>query len=379
MAMRCAQSVVNTTRSHAVKTSIRGMATAERRPSPRATKEEEDALLLARYGVMPTPGCQIKTPPADNICDWNPKPLPIPEPAAATPSVLTVFGGKGFIGKEFIKKVATQFEEIRIVGRSTTPVQGLEGNIKYIEGDVTDIESVFEAVNGAGTVVNLVGILYETSTQSFFNVQYEGAKNVAYASKASGVANFVHMSALGSSDDSACKYAQSKGWGEGVVKAAFPEATILKPSVVFGAGDGFFNRFAEFPLPFLPLVGGGETKFQPVHVDDVAEALSVAATSDVAKGKTVECVGPEVKSFKELMEQMQEITGTKKPMLPVPFWAAEIQGGLMQFMPEPMVTRDQVLGLKTDNVASGAESTLTDIGVTPATLGDVLPTFLKKK
>ena len=159
------------TGSNALKSSVRGMAMAEPRPSPRGTKEEEDALLLQRYGVMPNPGSQIKTPPADNICDWSPKPPPIPEPAPAPPSVLTVFGGKGFIGRELIKRVADQYEEVRIVGRTTTPVAGLEGsNIKYVAGDVTDIQSVFEAVNGAGCVVNLVGILFETTTQTFYQV-----------------------------------------------------------------------------------------------------------------------------------------------------------------------------------------------------------------
>lgn len=364
--------------SQALKSSLRGMATAEPRPSPRATQEEEDVLILQRYGTMPNPGSQIKTPPADNICDWTPKPPAIPEPAPAPPSVLTVFGGKGFIGREFIQRVSDKYKEIRIVGRSTTPVPGLEGsNIKYVAGDVTDIQSVYNAVDGAGCVVNLVGILFETTSQTFYQVQYEGAKNVAHAAKSSGVDHLVHMSALGSSDNSACKYQQSKGWGEDVVKAAFPGATIIKPSLVFGAGDGFFNKFNKFPLPFLPLVGGGETKFQPVHVDDVAEALAQSCTTDVAKGKTVEAAGPEVKSFKELMQTMQEVTGSKKPMVPIPTWMAEIQGGLMQFMPTPMVTRDQVLALKNDNVATEGATTLQDIGITPTPMADVLPTYLK--
>jgi NADH dehydrogenase len=353
------------------------MATAEPRPSPRATTEEEDALILARYGVMPNPGNQIKTPRSDNIIDWTPTPVPDPEPPAPTPSVLTVFGGKGFIGRDFLKKAASSFEEVRVVSRSSTPIPGLEGNVKYLNGDVTDVESVYDAVTGAGTVVNLVGILYETSTSSFFKVHYEGAKNVAYACRANGVANLVHMSALGSSDDSACKYQQSKGWGEGVVRECFPEATIIRPSIVFGKDDAFFNRFANFPLPFLPLVGGGTTKFQPVHVDDVAEALAKCATSEVGKSMTVDCCGPETKSFKELMQQMQELTGSKKPLIPVPTLLAEVQGGLMQFMSEPMVTRDQVLALQYDNVAQGENSSLMDLGIEPVTLGKILPTYIK--
>lgn len=368
---------MRTCRSQTLKTSFRGMATAEPRPSPRATKEEEDALILARYGVMPTPGCQIKTPPADNICNWEPKAPAAPAAAAPTPSVLTVFGGRGFIGKEFLQRVSSQFEEVRVVSRNTNPVPGLEGNIKYIEGDVTEIESVFDAVSGAGTVVNLVGILYETADQSFYQVQYEGAKNIAYASQVSGVAHLVHLSALQSSDDSACKYLQTKGWGEGAVRTAFPEATILKPSVVFGKGDGFFNRFANFPFPFLPLVGGGHTKFQPVHVGDLADALSACVTSDVGKGQTIECTGPEVQSFKELMQTMQSVTGSKKPMVTIPTLAAEIQGGLMQFLPTPMVTRDQVLALATDSVATPGAPNLEVLGITPTPMSEVLPTYLK--
>jgi len=355
----------------------RDTATAETRPSPRATKEEEDALILARYGVMANPGNQIKTPRSDNIIDWEPRAPAEPGPPAPTPSVLTVFGGNGFIGREFLQKVTGSFEEVRVVSRSSTPIAGLEGNIKYIDGDVTDVESVYDAVTGAGTVVNLVGILYETSTSSFFKVQYEGAKNVAYACRANGVANLVHMSALGSSDDSACKYQQSKGWGEGVVRECFPNATIIRPSIVFGKGDAFFNRFVNFPLPFLPLVGGGYTKFQPVHVGDVAEALAKCATSDAGKSLTVDCCGPETKSFKQLMQQMQELTGSSKPLIPIPTMLAEIQGGLMQFMPEPMVTRDQVLALQYDNVATGKNSSLMDLGIEPASLGDVLPTYVK--
>ena len=149
---------------------VRGMATAEPRPSPRTTKEEEDALILARYGVMPNPGNQIKTPRSDNIIDWEPRAPAEPEPPAPIPSVLTVFGGNGFIGREFLEKVTGSFEEVRVVSRSSTPIAGLEGNIKYIDGDVTDVESVYDAVTGAGTVVNLVGILYETSASSFFKV-----------------------------------------------------------------------------------------------------------------------------------------------------------------------------------------------------------------
>eukprot|EP00658_Telonema_sp_P-2_P084413 TRINITY_DN9366_c0_g1_i4.p1 TRINITY_DN9366_c0_g1~~TRINITY_DN9366_c0_g1_i4.p1 ORF type:complete len:220 (+),score=68.59 TRINITY_DN9366_c0_g1_i4:116-775(+) len=196
-------------------------------------------------------------------------------------------------------------------------------------------------------------------------------------SKVSGVDNLVHMSAIGASDDSASKYQQTKGWGEGVVKEAFPGATILKPSIVYGPGDGFFNRFANFPLPFLPLVGGGLTKFQPVYVDDVAEALNQCVTSDSAKGKTVECVGPDVETFKELMETMQGVTGSKKPLVPVPTLLAEIQGGIMQFMDTPMVTRDQVLSLQSDNVGTAGATGLADLGITPKGLAETLPTFLK--
>jgi len=364
-------------RARARPSMVRGMASAEPRPSPRTTKEEEDALILARYGVMPNPGNQIKTPRSDNIIDWEPRAIPEPEAPAPTPSVLTIFGGKGFIGREFLQRVSSSFEEIRVVSRSTTPIAGLEGNIKYIEADIADLPAVYDAVAGAGTVVNLVGILFETSTNTFFQAQYEGAKNVAYAARANGVANLVHMSALGSRDDSPCKYLQSKGWGEGVVKETFPSATIIRPSVVYGAGDQFFNRFANFPMPFLPLVGGGATKFQPVHVDDVADALAKCATSDAGKGMTVDCCGPETKSFKELMQQMQELTGSKKPLIPIPTMLAEIQGGLMQFMDTPMVTRDQVLALQYDNVATGANKSLEDLDIVPASLGDVLPTYIK--
>jgi len=151
-----------------------------------------------------------------------------------------------------------------------------------------------------------------------------GSKYIAAAARAAEVDNMLHVSAIGSADSSLSNYAKTKGWGEACVRTTFPKATIFKPSVVFGPDDNFFNQFANFPLPFIPLVGGGYTKFQPVYVEDVTDAIAKCATSDIGRGKTFELGGPDVYSFGELMTKVGDITGKKKPQLPIPFIAAEV-------------------------------------------------------
>lgn len=358
-------------------TQVRAMAMAESLVSPRSG-EEEEKLLAQRYGVKPTPGCQLQPP---DIQGWTPK-QPEAEAPTAVPKVATVFGGTGMLGKSLLKKIAPQFEKVRVATRDPVKAQaalsGIDGNIEVVTAAIDNYDQVEAACEGAGTVINLVGILFETSDQTFHSIQYEGARNVAQAASVVGAGSLLHMSAIGAADGSLSKYAKTKNWGEDAVKAKFPSAVIFRPSVVFGPEDAFFNKFANFPLPFFPLVGGGNTKFQPVYVEDVTEAMAKVATSDVGRGSTFELGGPDVYTFKELMQKVNEFTGKSKLMQPVPFIAAEVQGWFMEWaMPTPMVTQDQVQLLKSDNVVSEGASTLADLKIEPQSVDTIVPTYLK--
>jgi len=251
--------------------------------------------------------------------------------------------------------------------------------VEFVTASVEDYDQVEAACEGAGTVINLVGILFETSEQTFHKTQYVGARNVAHAAKMQGATNMCHVSAIGSADASLSTYARTKGWGESAVRAVFPDAAILKPSVVFGPEDNFFNQFANFPLPFLPLVGGGHTKFQPVYVEDVADAITKCVTTPAGKGKTFELGGPDVMSFKEIMGKVKEITGKSKPMIPIPFLVAEIQGWFMEIIqPVPMVTKDQVELLKAgDNVVAEGALSFKDLQMAAKSVDEIVPGYLR--
>jgi len=294
--------------------------------------------------------------------------------------VATVFGGTGMLGRSVLRKIGSKFEKVRVASRdpgaAQTKLSGIEGNFEFVTARVDDYAQVEAACEGAGTVINMVGILFETSDQHFFKIQFEGAKHIAHACAVAEVANLVHVSAIGAQDSSSSKYAQTKGWGEGAVRAKFPSAAILRPSVVFGPEDAFFNKFANFPLPMIPLVGGGNTKFQPVYVEDVSEAIAKCATSDAGNGKSFDLGGPDVFTFKELMGKVASITGKSKPMIPIPFDLAEIQGWFMELAPTPMVTQDQVKLLRSDNVVAEGSSTLNDLGISPKSVDEIVPTYL---
>jgi len=352
------------------------MSVAESFVTPR-TDDEEAALIGQRYGVKPTPGCQLQPP---DIHGWTPT-APAAEAPKAVPSVVTVFGGTGMIGKSLLKKIASKFETVKVAtsdpAKAQAALKGIEGNFQYVTASVEDYDQVEAACEGAGTVINLVGILFETSEKRFHKIQYEGARNVAQAAGVCGVDNLLHMSAIGAQDQSLSKYAKTKGWGESAVRAKFPDAVIFRPSVVFGPEDNFFNKFANFPLPFIPLVGGGATEFQPVYVEDVTDAMAKCATSATGRGQLYELGGPDVFTFKELMGKVSDITGKKKPMMPVPFVLAEIQGWFMELQTTPMVTMDQVKLLQSHNTVSADAASFKDLSITPKSVDDIVPTYLK--
>jgi len=303
--------------------------------------------------------------------------------------LICVFGGSGFIGRHVVSALAKTGARIRVAVRNPNeamfllPAGGV-GQIQLFPASVRDEASVEAAVSGAGVVINLAGLLAPSGDQNFRNVQIEGAERVARLAAAAGASRLIHMSALGADPESASSYASSKGEGEKLIRDAFPTATVLRPSVVFGPEDNFFNRFAwmaslsPLVLPFLPLVGGGKTQFQPVYVGDVAEAVVRILDNPHWKGKTFELGGPEVFSFKELLELVCETTHRHRLMVPVPFFAASIQGMFLQMLPKPLLTVDQVRLLHQDNVVTGAEGvcTLADLHISPTATEVILPTYL---
>ncbi|PZQ62440.1 MAG: complex I NDUFA9 subunit family protein [Phenylobacterium zucineum] len=301
-------------------------------------------------------------------------------------NLVTVFGGSGFVGTQTVRFLAKAGWRVRVAVRNPNlaykmRLLGDVGQVDIVQANVRDPESLSRALDGATAAVNLVGILYETGRQTFQSVHVDGARNIAEAAKARGVTRFVQVSALGADVDSPAKYARSKAEGEAAVRAVFPNAAIVRPSIVFGQGDGFFNKFATLAQfsPVLPLIGGGHTRFQPVFVGDLGRALARIVDDAASAGQTFELGGPSTHSFRELMEMMLAETGQRRGLVPVP-WAAAgplgAVGDLLAGLVPPPVTSDQILLLKADNVASGQHPGLAALGIAPTSLEAVLPAYL---
>ena len=298
---------------------------------------------------------------------------------------VTVLGGSGFIGRCLVERLVASGATVRVGVRHpekavfTVPPDA-KGSIEVVNANVQDDAAVCAAVENADSVINLVGILYETKRQTFAPIHEEGARRVATAAKNAGVERLIHMSALGASRSSPSEYARSKAAGEQAVRQIFPEATIVRPCVVFGPGDDFFNRFAGMALlsPALPLIGGGKTRFQPVYVNDVVEAFMAILADPKTRGHTYELGGPSIYTFRQLMEILLAEIGRKRLLISLPFFLAEIQGALLQVLPKPPLTRDQVKLLKADNVVSGTEATFAELGIEPTPLEAVLSTYVSK-
>lgn len=303
-----------------------------------------------------------------------------------------VFGGSGFIGRNVVRELAKRGWRVRVAVRRPHHAQflrpmGAVGQIQLVQANVRDRASVARAIAGADAVVNLVGILFQQGSQSFARVQGAGSALIADGAKAAGVSAFIHMSAIGADAASDSLYARTKGEAERAVRASVPQATILRPSIVFGPEDQFFNKFAAMAAmapPFLPLpilIGGGATKFQPIYVDDVADAVCAALAKPEARGRTYELGGPRIYSFRQLLEFMLAETGMQRMLAPVPFAIAPAIGmagealGALPFIAPP-ITRDQVKLLKNDNIVAKDALTLADLGVSPETLEAIVPRYL---
>ncbi|KAA5599246.1 complex I NDUFA9 subunit family protein [Blastochloris sulfoviridis] len=299
--------------------------------------------------------------------------------------LVTVFGGSGFVGRHIVRALAKAGWRVRAAVRRPDLAGHLQplgtvGQISAVQANLRYPDSVRQAVEGAHAVVNAVGILFETGRQRFDAVHAEAAGTVAEAAAAVG-ARMVHVSALGADPNSASIYARTKAVGEEKVRAAVPGAVILRPSIIFGPEDGFFNLFASIARisPVLPLVGGGKTCFQPVYVGDVAKAALKGVEGTAAPG-IYELGGPEVKTFEELLRMILDITGRKRLLVPLPFPVAYLQALVMQYLPNPLLTPDQVTLLKSPNIVSHAAiqtgHTLEGLGITPTALMSVLPSYL---
>ena len=301
-------------------------------------------------------------------------------------NLVTVFGGSGFLGTQAVRQLAKAGWRIRVAVRNPSlaydmRLHGDVGQIDVVQANVRNAPSVRRALEGATAALNLVGVLYETGRQGFQAIHAMGAKTVAEAAREAGVDRLVQVSALGADPNSASKYARTKAEGEAAARAVYPDAVIVRPSIVFGQDDDFFNRFAAMAMfsPALPLIGGGATRFQPVFVGDVGKALALAVTQAEAAGATYELGGPGVFTFRELMELVLKETGRRRLLLPIPFALARplgVAGDLVARILPPPVTSDQVKLLKADNVASGRYPGLEALGVEPTTLEAVLPTYL---
>ena len=298
--------------------------------------------------------------------------------------LVTVFGGSGFVGGQVVRQLAKAGHRVRVAVRNPNlgyrlRMLGDVGQIEVVQTNVRNAPSVARALEGAEAAVNLVGVLRETGRQKFHALHVMGARTIAEQAKAAGVRRLVQVSAIGADENSSSRYARTKAMGEAAVRQAFPGAVVIRPSIMFGADDKFFNKFGQMAalFPALPLIGGGETKFQPVYVGDVAQVVAKAVAHPAAEGLTYELGGPAVYSFKELLEMILRETGRNRMLVSLPWFAASWIGKLGDLSPvAPPLTSDQVESLKTDNVADKGLPGLIEAGVIPTTVESVVPSYL---
>jgi uncharacterized protein YbjT (DUF2867 family) len=302
----------------------------------------------------------------------------------ATRRVATVFGGSGFIGRYVVKRLALQGFVVRVAVRDPEGAlflkpMGRVGQVVPLYASVMNEGTVHRAIAGAEVVVNLVGALTESRAASFQAVHTEGAERIARIAAAAGVRRLVHVSAIGADPNSPSRYGSTKGKAEQAVLAAFPAATIMRPSIVFGAEDKFFNRFAALAriAPFMPVISGA-TKMQPVFVGDVADAVIAALAMDASMGKIYELGGPQVWTFREILAFILKQTRRNKRLVDIPMGVARMQASILQHVPGQPLTPDQLLMLSKDNIVSPDALGLVDLGITPTPAELVVPSYLSR-
>jgi len=298
---------------------------------------------------------------------------------------IVVFGGSGFIGRYLVRHLAQQGWRIVVAVRDPLDARLLQplgdvGQIVPVACDVGNKEQVAAVLAHADAAVNLVGLLFERGSQNFQRVHVEAARNIGQGAAVAGITRVVQVSAIGAAPHSPSSYARSKAAAESALREAVPQAVVLRPSIVFGAEDGFFNLFARIAMlsPVLPLFGGGMTRFQPVYVDDVARSIVAALAMPEAAGRTYELGGPRVYSFRQLMEIVRRETRRHPLLVPVPFALAQLKALFLQLLPVPPLTPDQVRLLKIDNVVAPGALTIADLGIAPTTVEVIVPTYLAR-
>ncbi|MSP95166.1 MAG: complex I NDUFA9 subunit family protein [Alphaproteobacteria bacterium] len=303
--------------------------------------------------------------------------------AIPSTKLAVVYGGSGFLGRHIVRALANDGWRIRVAVRHPNTAHFLKpmgrvGSIQIVKTNINNDASVEAAMHGADAVINLVGILVPGGSQRFDAIHIEGARRIARLAAAQGVARLVHISALGAAKDSTARYFRTKAEGEAAVRDAYASATVFRPSLVFGPEDDFFNRFGWLARmsPVLPLIGGGKTRFQPVYVGDVAQAIVQVLAKPETAGKVFELAGPQVYTFKEIMQLVLRETRRKRILLPLPFRIARIQAMFLGLLPKPLLTLDQVRMLATDNVPSDGSLGLRDLGIAPTAAETIIPSYL---
>ncbi len=299
--------------------------------------------------------------------------------------IVTIVGGTGFVGRYVVKRLAKAGWRIRIIARNPDAARHLRtagevGQVVLARGNLADPQSLAGKIEDSYAVVNLVGVLFESGKQKFTALHAQGAETLAQMAYASGVKRFIQISALGVDKAGGSEYARTKLVGEKAVRAAFPAATILRPSVIFGPEDNFFNQFAAMSIaaPALPLIGGGLTRFQAVYVGDVAKAIEACLTRADTPGQTYELGGPHVYTFKEILQFILKTVGREKPLVTVPFPVASMMGSVAQLLPRPLLTRDQVALLRHDNIVGPNTKTFAQLGIKPAAVEVIVPEYLAR-
>jgi len=300
--------------------------------------------------------------------------------------VITVIGGTGFVGRYVVKRLAQAGYTIRVISRNPEAGAHLKtagdvGQIVLVSGNLAQPQSLAGKIEDSYAIINLAGILFESGRQKFARIHAAGAEKLAQMAYSAGVPRFIHVSALGIDKARGSHYARTKLLGEKAVLSAHPGAVVLRPSVMFGPEDNFFNQFAAMPV--LPLIGGGRTKFQPVYVGDIARAIENCLTQPTTAGQTYELGGPHIYSFRTLLEYMQLVLGKLKPMIPLPFALASLIGTAYELrqtfslgLLKPKLTRDQITLLKHDNIVAPDAKTFMHLGIAPTAVEIVVPEYL---
>ncbi len=299
------------------------------------------------------------------------------------PIWITIFGGSGFLGRYAVRRLAKLGYGLRIAVRRPDEALFLKtsgdiGQIVPMAANIRDEASVGRALEGADLAINLVGVLAESGRQTFAALQADGAARIARRAKAAGISRVIHVSAIGADPASPSAYARAKAAGESRILTLLPRSTILRPSLIIGPEDDFFNRFARMASlsPILPLLGGGRTRFQPVFVGDVAEAIAAVLSRPDSEGRIYELGGPRIYTFRQLLEMMLREIGRRRGFLSLPFPLARLMGALLQYLPFAPLTLDQVRQLARDNVVASGALGFAELGLTPLTIEAVIPDYL---